>query len=93
MGGRGCYQTQVTHFRMQSELLPSAWPVDEPSKDQSGKSLGSKVVTGCWMTFVFERISLKTTPCQVETLLSTCVYRHKHFIIAGIGALWRLSCA
>ncbi len=36
-----------SHFRMQSELLPSAWPVDEPSKDQSGKSLGSNVVTGC----------------------------------------------
>ena len=48
---------------MQSELLPSAWPVDEPSKDQSGKSLGLPLVTGFWMTLVLERISLKTVPC------------------------------
>ena len=51
---------------MQSELFPSAWPVEEPSKDQSGKSLGSKEVIGFWMTFVFERISLKTVPCNMR---------------------------
>jgi hypothetical protein len=27
-----------SHRRMQSELLPSAWPVEEPSKDHWGKS-------------------------------------------------------
>jgi len=47
---------------MQSELFPSAWPVDEPSKDQSGKSRGLPLVTGFWMTLVLERISLKTVP-------------------------------
>ena len=52
------------HLRMQSELLPSAWPVEEPSKDQSGNSLGLPLVTGFWRTFVFERISLKTAPCE-----------------------------
>lgn len=26
---------RITHRRMQSELLPSAWPVEEPSKDHS----------------------------------------------------------
>ena len=25
---------------MQSDLLPSAWPVEEPSKDHSGNSAG-----------------------------------------------------
>lgn len=34
------------HLRMQSELLPSAWPVDDPSKDQSGNSFGSMLVIG-----------------------------------------------
>ncbi len=34
------------HLRMQSELLPSAWPVEDPSKDQSGNSLGSMLVIG-----------------------------------------------
>ena len=52
----------ATGFRMQSELFPSACPVDEPSKDQSGKSLGFPEVTGFWMTLVLERISLKTAP-------------------------------
>jgi hypothetical protein len=47
-----------THLRIQSELLPSAWPVDEPSKDQFGNSEGSIEVTAFGITFVLERISL-----------------------------------
>ena len=54
----------ATGLRMQSELSPAAWPVDEPSNDQSGKSLGLPLVTGFWMTLVLERISLKTVPCR-----------------------------
>ena len=57
----------LSHLRMQSELLPSAWPVEEPSKDQSGKSLGFMLVMGSGMTFVLERISLKTAPCGAAT--------------------------
>ena len=52
-----------THLRMQSELLPSAWPVLLPSKDQSGYSLGLSP-RGSWITFVLLRISLKTSPCR-----------------------------
>ena len=51
------------HLRMQSEKLPSAWPVEDPSKDQSEKSLGSIDVMGLGMTFVLDRISLKEMPC------------------------------
>ena len=50
---------------MQSELLPSAWPVEDPSKDQSGNSLGSMLVMGSWMTLVLERISLNNIPCRI----------------------------
>jgi hypothetical protein len=35
----------------------------EPSKDHSGKSV-EPTLMGCWMTLVFERISLKRTPFE-----------------------------
>ena len=54
---------------MQSELLPSACPVEEPSNDQSGKSLGSPDVTGVVMHLVLLRISLKLTPCNDPSAL------------------------
>ena len=41
-----CRSLESAYLRMQSELLPSAWPVEDPSKDQSGNSLGSMLVMG-----------------------------------------------
>ena len=63
-----CFHAQrahpLTHRRMQSDLRPSAWPVEEPSKDQSGKSAGFMLVTGFCSTLVLLRISLNTAPCR-----------------------------
>lgn len=68
---------------MQSELLPSAWPVEEPSNDQSGNSLGSKLVMGFWITFVLERISLNTTPCAAATEFATHMHLHLFSVCAS----------
>jgi hypothetical protein len=64
-GMRSSADVQVArvHLKMQSENLPSACPVDEPSYDQSGNSSAFIEVMGSSMHFVFERISLKFRPC------------------------------
>ncbi len=44
------------------ELFPSAWPVEDPSKDHEGKSAAFIEVMGFGMHLVLDLISLKTIP-------------------------------
>ncbi len=44
------------------ELFPSAWPVEDPSKDHEGKSPAFIEVMGFGMHLVFDLISLKIIP-------------------------------
>lgn len=44
------------------ELFPSAWPVEDPSKDHEGKSAALMEVMGFGMHLVFDLISLNIIP-------------------------------